>query len=390
VVAAALPSTRELRLYPRQMRFVRDPAPFVAMVGGIGSGKSLSGAAKLISRIDKKELGGVYAPTYPMLRDATMRTLFGLFDDLGIGYRHHKAENIITIPASGHEILCRSLDNPDATRGPNLCYAWVDEASLVAAEAWRIIKGRVRVGSNPQTWVTFTPKGRNFLWEEFERDANPDHPLYRVRTDENPALPEHFAQSLGYTGRFAEQELGGQFVAFEGVVYPGFRQDQLQTVDCTGWQTVLGLDLGTRNPTCILTVRHSGDRIHVQRELYERGMGSDDVADAAVSEYKRTKPQFLVVDPSAAGLIVSLRKRGLKVRKANNDVIVGIGRVTSALPDMTFDPSCVNTAAEFGSYAYPDGKNERDIPVKSDDHAMDVLRYVTMELTSPRKVVRIY
>lgn len=389
MVAAVLPSTRELRLYPRQMRFVRDPAPFVAMVGGIGSGKSLSGAAKLISRIDKKELGGVYAPTYPMLRDATMRTLFGLFDELGIGYRHHKAENIITIPASGHEILCRSLDNPDATRGPNLCYAWIDEASLVPAEAYRIVKGRVRVGNNRQTWLTFTPKGRNHLWEEFERDANPDHVLYRVRTDENPALPDHFAESLGYTGRFAEQELGGQFVAFEGLVYPGFSRDQVQPVDCSAWPAILAVDFGLKDPSVILTIRYGRNRYHVEREMFQRGLSASELVAAVSDEYKRSGAAMVIYDPSAAQIGKDFVRARMRAKIADTNIVDGIARVLGALPNLTADPSCTSTIGEFESYAYPD-KDTKYKPAPGNDHTMDALRYGIMALTVPRKVVRIY
>jgi PBSX family phage terminase large subunit len=152
-------------LFPRQMRFVRDTRPYPAYVGGIGSGKSFAGAAKVVSRINRKELGMIAAPTYPMLRDATRRTLLEMFDLFGIPYDLHKSENIITIPNSGHEILCRSLDNPDTLRGPNLDYAWIDEGGLIDREGWRVVKGRVRTGSNPQAWITTTPKGRNYLWE---------------------------------------------------------------------------------------------------------------------------------------------------------------------------------------------------------------------------------
>lgn len=383
--SSAAVAERHLDLFPRQKRFVLDPARFPGYVGGIGSGKSFAGSAKVITRLNQKQLGMVAAPTYPMLRDATARTLTEMMTALGIRFVHLKADNMITIPGSGHEILLRSLDNPDAIRGPNLNYAYVDEASLVTREGWNIVKGRVRVGHHPQVWATFTPKGRNWCWEEWERDSDPDHPLYRVRTDENPELPFGFGQSLGYTGRFAEQELGGEFVAFEGVVYPTFTRSQVQTVDCEGWGTVLGLDLGTRNPTAILTIRHAGDRIHIEQEFYQRGLGSEAIEEEAITRYHEARAEWVVVDPSAAGLIVTLTDKGLVVRKATNNVIEGISRVTSIMPDLTIDPSCVNTIAEAESYQYPEGQRiEGQSPVKMNDHAMDVLRYAVMELVGPQ------
>lgn len=382
-----------LTLFPRQMRFVKSAAKYPAYIGGIGSGKSFAGGAKVISRLGRPETGMIAAPTYQMLRDSTLEGFFRLLDDLHIPYEHVKSENTITFP-NGHKILCRSLEDPDKARGPNLDYAWIDEAGYVAAKGWQIVKGRVRVGVNPQAWLTSTPKGRNWIWEEWERDGtgnefDPTHPLFRVRTEENPELPDGFAESLGYSGTFAAQELGGEFVAFEGLVYPGFNRATnvpAKKVNTENWATVLGMDVGTRNPTSILTVRYSGDRRHVEREVYQRGMSSDAITDAAVKAWEQYNPEFMVIDPSAAGLIVSLQQRGLRVRKAVNDVLIGISTVTSALPDLTVDPSCVNLIAEFESYRYPDGRRgNSDSPVKENDHALDSLRYVLMELNKPKK-----
>jgi phage terminase large subunit len=57
--------------------------------------------------------------------------------------------------------------------------------------------------------------------------------------------------------------------------------------------------------------------------------------------------------------------------------------VTTALADLTVDPSCVNTISEFESYQYPDGRRgNSDNPIKENDHAMDALRYGIMELVS--------
>lgn len=386
-----------IALFPRQMRFVQDQRRFPGYVGGIGSGKSFAGAVKAIQRFDRAGLGMVTAPTYPMLRDATQRTLLDLLRTVGIPYEHHKTENRITITPSGHEVIFRSLDNPDSVRGPNLEWIWNDEASLITREAWSIVKGRARVGDNPQAWATFTPKGRNWCWEEWERDAtgdetDPTHPLYRVKTTENPELPDDFAFTLGYTGRFAEQELGGEFVAFEGVVYPMFSRPQhVRTVDVTDWTTTLAVDVGTRNPTAILTGRKASDgRRHIEAEVYRRGMSSDEITDAIAAEADRTKPEAIYLDPSANDYILALQRRGYPAVKANNDVIYGIGAVTTAFADgLTIDPSCVNLIAELESYHYPDNRTESDKPVKELDHAADALRYLIAS-ESPVLVGRLF
>ena len=377
----------EIRLFPRQKRFVLDPARFPAYVGGIGSGKSFAGAAKVVSRLGRRELGLVAAPTYPMLRDATQRTLLRLLDDLGVVYQFRKGENALSIPASGHEIIFRSLDNPETLRGPNLDYAWIDEASLIDRVAWNIVKGRVRVGAAPQAWITCTPKGRNWVWEEWERDGNPDHPLYRVATSENPELPSDFVESLGYAGAFAAQELGGEFVAHDGLVYPGFsRPAHVRQVETDGWRPVIGVDVGTRNPTAILLAFTAGDgRIHIAGEIYRRNMSASDILGAVREQANGHEAEAIYVDPSAAGYIRDLEREGLPVVKADNNVMEGIGRVTTALTEgLSVDPSCVNLIAALESYAYPEGgRAETDKPVKQNDHAADALRYLVMGEAEP-------
>jgi phage terminase large subunit len=115
-------------------------------------------------------------------------------------------------------------------------------------------------------------------------------------------------------------------------------------------------------------------------------MSSDAITDLAVKAWETYSPEYMVIDPSAAGLILSLEQRGIRVRKAVNDVIVGISNLTSALENLTVDPSCVNTIAEFESYRYPDGRRgNTDSPVKENDHLMDAARYVEMELSAPPK-----
>lgn len=343
------------------------------------SGKTFAGAVKAITRLDKPGLGMVAAPTYSMLRDATQRTLLGQMTELGIDFEFRKGENAVTIPASGHEIIFRSLDDPEKVRGPNLNWAWIDEGSLVERMAWNIVIGRVRVGDTPQVWATFTPKGRNWCWEVWERDADAQHPLYRVRTDENPELPEGFATSLGYTGVFADQELGGEFVAFEGLVYATFsRSKHVQRIECDDWRAILGVDIGTRNPTAIHTIRGEPERRHVEREVYRAGMDSEDIISAIEQEADRVRPVKIFLDPSAAEYIETLHKHGYPAEKAINDVKFGIGQVSAALAaenGLTIDPSCVNLIAELESYHYPENKTESDTPVKALDHAVDALRY---------------
>jgi phage terminase large subunit len=385
IAAAARPEAR-FRLYAMQDDFVADERRYVCFIGGRNSGKTYAGSIKAFLHATGGGLGVIGAPDFPMLEHGAKRQFLDRLDGNGIDYRINRQMGMIYVYGWNAEILLATLETESRVRGPNFAWGWVDELDYLAQPTvWRALKGAVREGDNPQLFGTTTPKGRNgIVYGEWVIDADDQHALYKATTFDNLFIDAtDYVSGLGYAGVFYDQEIGAEFVAFEGLVYPGFTRQAIRSLESAEWPVVLGLDVGTRNPTALLVCRYGSDRLHVEHEHYERGMSSDDITDLAVHAWQQYKPEYLVIDPSAAGLIASLQQRGIRVRKAVNDVLIGISTVTSTLPHMTVDPSCVNTIAEFESYRYPDGRRgNTDSPIKDNDHALDALRYVCMELFS--------
>lgn len=203
-----------LTLSRTQAAFVADQHRYCGFVGGIGSGKSYAGAAKaLVQHLGRPGLGLVYAPTYPMLRDATWRTALEVWAPLIADVVRHEMRLRLS---TGAEVLFRSAENPDALRGPNADWAWIDEASLCHPDTFTVVIGRLRAGgvAGP-CWVTFTPKGAgNWTYRVFVAGANEDTSLHHAATQANPFVAEEFAAGLvrQYTNRTARQELGGEFL----------------------------------------------------------------------------------------------------------------------------------------------------------------------------------
>jgi hypothetical protein len=76
-----------------------------------------------------------------------------------------------------------------------------------------------------------------------------------------------------YEGKFAQQELLGEFVGFDGLVYDEFdRGRNVKTVPSRTWTRVFaGVDEGYTNPAVILIVGEDHDgRLHVMHEFYQR------------------------------------------------------------------------------------------------------------------------
>lgn len=204
-----------------QGEFLRSPAKFRAFVGGVGSGKTWAGALNVL-RMPGGSRGIVIAPTYPMLRDASLHT----FRELArpVIATHHESTMTTTL-VNGTEILWRSSDDPERLRGPNLGWAWLDEAALMPPLVWDLVLGRLRRDPG-RAWLTTTPRGQlNWVYEQFVKLASPDFFMVRCSSRQNTFLPTDFVATLDarYKGQFQSQEVEGEFVDWvQAPAYDGF------------------------------------------------------------------------------------------------------------------------------------------------------------------------
>lgn len=381
-------------LYLVQREFVDASQHFAGFMGGIGAGKSYAGAVRAVNAafgriggatIPVPNLGMVTAPTYPMLRDATLRTFRDVAGDRIQDYR--KSENI-AVMTNGSEVIFRSADEPERLRGPNLTWWWGDEAALYHNDVWRIMIGRLRQHGHGYAWPTTTPKGHNWLYKEFmDRHAeNADYRLFKARTRDNPHLDEAFIVSLeeSYTGDFARQELEADFVAFEGLVYPEFSRDVHGNADVKAEypRVVAGVDWGFTNPGVINVFGLDADglMVHVHEE-YQRQRGIDEWADIARQLRDLWNIKTFYCDPSEPDYIRKFSERGCRAVEANNTVSTGIQAVKRRLTTrrLLHYRGAVNTFAEYESYQWAKrGDATLDAPQKANDHSLDTVRYAVM------------
>jgi len=375
-----------------QSAFHFSGAKFRAFIGGIGSGKTLAGVQEVIRACGRYpgSRGMIVAPTYRMLRDATRWEFLRVCAQVpGLLTEFKESANEATL-VTGGTILFRSADEPDRLRGPNLGFFYLDEAALMSEQAWYITIGRLR--EKPALgWITTTPKGRNWVWREFAAEAREGYEVFRATTADNPYLAHEFVSSLemAYTGNFAKQELLGEFVAFEGLVYEEFsRAVHIGSAPAQFSQVVAGVDWGYTNPAVILVIGLDSDkRAYVVHEFYKRQILIGDMvieADKLADQYKITA---FYCDPSEPGNIAQMRRANLNALPADNTVTPGIQAVKARLavqkdgrPRLMIAPQCVNLAAEFESYCWRQGKAglTKDEPEKIGDHAVDGLRYALM------------
>lgn len=376
----------DLRLYPKQWEFVQCPNRLTLFIGGVGSGKTVSGLARALVEMGRhpRTLGLVVAPTYPMLRDVIVRVF-----ERWLGPACVLLRGEMRLLVSGaHEVLLRSADRPDRLRGTSVDWAWIDEAALCPRGTFSVVLARLRSSTGRRAapcWLTTTPKGRNnWVYENRELFT-----VFRASTADNPFLDPQYLEDLrrAYSGRFAEQELEGRFVGFDNLVFDRFDPERhvVRRRKADMVRVVAGVDEGYTNPAAVVIVGFDNDdRVHVLDELYQRRLLRPELVNRIRELCVRHGVEVVYVDPSSASLIAELRAVGVGARAAPRvPVIDGLRLLMSlledpgdGLPRLTISPSCPNLLSEMTTYTWDERRGEA--PVKGGDHAIDAMRYAVV------------
>lgn len=341
--------------------------------------------------------GMIVAPTYTMLRDVTQRTFLEFLHGTNYQYRFNKDDGVLEI--FGNTVYFRSADNPERLRGPNLSWFYGDEFALVRGNTWDILIGRIRVG-HPTGWITTTPKGHNWIYRRWVADPLPGYKIIRARTDENKHLPAEYINDLNasYSGEYARQELGGEFIFFEGLVYREY-SDATHSQEFTVTDAMpryRSVDYGYTNPfVCLWGATDEDGRLYIYDEHYESRQLISYHAERI--HQRRGRFDFTVADHDAQDN-AEMRALGIDTVPAKKTVTEGIRKVKARLmvqgdgrPRLFIHPRCKNTIREIQSYKWQEqkiGHNEKEEPTKENDHAMDALRYMVMQLDQAGPSVR--
>jgi phage terminase large subunit len=385
--------------------FYGSEEPEVLSVGPAGTGKTLAACWKLHHT-------ALFVPGVRLLMARKV------LEDLKTGalatYTNHvkpQLDNVVTFGGSrfypaefrytnGSVIHVVGLDKPGKVMSAEYDIIYVNEATEVDEITWQALTSRLRNGvlAYQQLIADCNPSGPRH-WLNVRCNAgitrriqttHRDNPAYwDMARGEWTAMGRTYVQQTleSLTGVQRKRLLDGVWAAAEGIVYPEFVPEMIRDEDVTGWTTYLAADIGSKNPTVILTCHVAGDgRVHVSREFYRRDMGGgSNIVDAITTEADRCNPDMIYVDSSAKWCIDDLVGEGYMASGTDKDVLAGIQRFRAILTGgFSIDPSCINTIDEFGLYAYPDNPRiETDKPVKEHDHAMDALRYLASEISEP-------
>jgi hypothetical protein len=263
---------------PSQRRFHESSARFKGFSGPIGSGKSLALCQEAIrlTYLNPGRMGLLGAPTYPMLRDATQRSLFEILEANRLRYDFNRAENHIVMKDTKSKVVFRSLDDFERLRGTNLAWFGVDELTYTHPEAWQRLEGRLRdpKGSRLCGFAVWTPKGFDWVYERFIANPVAGYQAIIARPFENRHLldkiPDFYDRlKSSYDERFFQQEVMGEYLNLSaGRVYYAFdRGKHLRALEVDASRPLLwALDFNV-NPMCSLVAQKIGDTVVVHDEI---------------------------------------------------------------------------------------------------------------------------
>ena len=271
-------------------------------------------------------------------------------------------------------------------QGITLAGVLLDEAALMPRSFVEQACARCSVAGS-KLWFNCNPEGpEHWLYKQWIQKAGEKNLLHLHFTmADNPALDPGIRQRYEkmYTGVFYRRYILGQWCMAEGLVYD-FRPDKHITRDVPQYgRYYISVDYGTLNPFSAGLWCVSGGKAVRIREFYHSGRDSgrqytDEEYHQALVKLAGDLPvEWVVVDPSAASFITTIRAHGVfSVRKARNEVLDGIRLVASLLQEgiLQFSPECKDSIREFSLYRWEE-QGETDRVCKENDHAMDDIRY---------------
>ncbi len=190
-----------------------------------------------------------------------------------------------------------------------------------------------------------------------------------------------------YTGVFYDRYIRGLWVLAEGLVYGAVFDKSSHVIKSYAKTTnvyyYISVDYGTLNPCSMGLWALENDKAVRIREYYYDGRQKS-VQKTDEEYYQELEKladdyniQHVIVDPSAASFITTIKKHGkFRVRKANNSVIDGIRNTMTLLKNdrIFICECCEDIIREFALYRW-DEKSGKDAVIKENDHAMDDMRY---------------
>jgi len=286
-------------------------------------------------------------------------------------------------------IVLRGWESIENLRGQAFDFLGIDEIAMMRNfwVHWNEVLRPTLTDKKGKAFFSSTPKGYNHFFELCNKELEDNSfKTFHYTSYDNPHVPEEEIEAAKQSlppDSFA-QEYMAEFKRSKGLVYKEFnRKKHIYDIMPQGeFEKYAAIDFGYRNPAAVLHIYANKNMVYVDEEWYK-----SERTDAQIAEYAAAGSFISAFpDPENPGGIEELRRHGVNTRevmKGKGSVLKGIQKVREMLLNnkLKINKRCVNLIAEFEMYCYDDDKvdrNEKEEPLKANNHALDALRYFVM------------
>jgi PBSX family phage terminase large subunit len=283
-------------------------------------------------------------------------------------------------------------------QGKTMSLAYCDEMTLYPESIIDMIDTRL---SNPHSmgFASMNPAHPTHKLKQWIDKAEAgDNKYYALHysLEDNPYLDDDYKHRIKHSlsGVFYKRNYLGLWCLAEGAIFDFFDRSVhvVSRPPRAAEYWIAGIDYGTvNNFACTLVgintgrVTQNGICRWVEKEYVwdsrKRGRQKTNAeyADDVAAFLEPYGVRAVYVDPSAAAFKLELRKRGLTIVDADNDVLNGITFMCSEMQkgNLFICEECENLIREVESYVWDPKASLKgeDAPLKKDDHSLDSLRY---------------
>lgn len=344
---------------------------------------------------------GVCGKTIASLRRNVLSEILPKLHAMGADWKEKRSENLVTVTFQGHRnrfYIFGGRDESSASLIQGVTFAGVllDEVALMPRSFVEQACARCSVAGS-RLWFNCNPAGpSHWFYREWILGAEKRNCLrLHFTMEDNPSLTSAIRARYErlYSGVFYRRFIRGEWAQAEGRVYDFFEQEMVRPVpqgEFARWY--ISCDYGTVNPTSMgLWGLHDGVWYRVKEFYFDSRREQRQMTDAeyatALERLADGRPlTAVIVDPSAASFMEVLRRRGLRVKKAENDVLSGI-RLTADLlkrGKIVICDGCDDLIREMDEYVWDLSCPSGDRVKKEHDHAMDEMRYFAATVLGKR------
>jgi phage terminase large subunit-like protein len=316
--------------------------------------------------------------------------------------RWNSQDQAVALLPNGGRIVNKSCDSGrDAFQGAAVSLVWIDEepndVGILDECLLRTVdlKGKVIITATPL-------KGLSWMFERFVENPAKGFEVVKISGLDNPYISSvKMRRTVNHLSEASQKSrLFGEFSAQSGLVYPEFSKDT-HIIDQfpipSHWRKFVSIDFGSSHPFCALWIAEapsgyysSDTTLIVYRELYWVNKTTIESGREInrINKMNDEEIYWYVADPeSKDGRLTLGRECNIRTLPAPKHLGVneGINMVREYLQisedgktRLLFTPNVKNTLREFRLYKW-DNKSKKDVVKKTDDHAMDSLRYMIMQ-----------